>query len=74
MARVEEDEPRIDWEAVDLIMMALMRLNAKLDLLLEEDDGEEEEDDAEVRAQLEDIRREVRELIEYLQTLRDSKR
>ena len=28
----------------------------------------------EVRAQLEDIRREVRELIEYLQTLRDSKR
>jgi hypothetical protein len=41
-----EDEPRIDWEAVDLIMMALMRLNAKLDLLLEEDDGEEEEDDA----------------------------
>ena len=28
----------------------------------------------EVRARLEDIRREVRELIEYLQTLRDSKR
>jgi hypothetical protein len=28
----------------------------------------------EIRAQLEDIRREVRELIEYLQALRDSKR
>jgi hypothetical protein len=44
--RFVEDEPRIDWEAVDVIIMALMRLNAKLDLLLEEDDGEEEEDDA----------------------------
>ena len=41
-----EDEPRIDWEALDVIIMALMRLNAKLDLLLEEDHGEEEEDDA----------------------------
>jgi hypothetical protein len=41
------DEPRIDWDAVDVIILILMRIDAKLDqLLAEEDDGEEEEDDA----------------------------
>ena len=45
MDRVE-NEPQIDWEVWDLMLMILMRMDAKLDLLLEEDHGEEEEDDA----------------------------
>jgi hypothetical protein len=41
------EEPRIDWEAVDLLLMVLMRIDAKLDRLLgEENDGEEEEADS----------------------------
>jgi hypothetical protein len=40
-----EDEPQIDWEAMDLMLMILMRIDAKLSRLLgEENDGEEEAD------------------------------
>jgi hypothetical protein len=40
-----DDDPRIDWDAVDVIILTLMRIDAKLDqLLAEEDDGEEEDD------------------------------
>jgi hypothetical protein len=44
---VVENEPKIDWEAVDLMLMILMRMDAKLNRLLgEENDGEEEEADS----------------------------
>ncbi len=43
-----EDEPRIEWNAQEAIMIALMRMEDKLEeilrLLLEEDDGQEELD------------------------------
>ena len=40
-----DDEPQLDWEAVDLMLMILMRMDAKLNRLLgEENDGEEEAD------------------------------
>ena len=43
-----EDEPRIDWEGQEAIMIAMMRMEDKLEeilrILLEEDDGEEELD------------------------------
>jgi hypothetical protein len=40
-----EDEPQLDWEAIDLMLMILMRMDAKLNRLLgEENDGEEEAD------------------------------
>jgi hypothetical protein len=46
MGRVE-NEPQIDWEAWDLMLMILMRMDAKLNRLLgEENDGEEEEADS----------------------------
>ena len=42
---VVEDEPQLDWEAIDLMLMILMRMDAKLNRLLgEENDGEEEAD------------------------------
>ena len=44
--RVEPDERRWSLEDVTAIMLALMRIEAKLNELLEEDDGEEEEDSA----------------------------
>jgi hypothetical protein len=43
-----DDEPRLDWEAQEAIMIALMRMEDKLEqilrILLGEDDGEEELD------------------------------
>ena len=43
-----EDEPRIEWGAVEAMMLALMRIEAKLEeilrVLLGKDDGEEELD------------------------------
>jgi hypothetical protein len=42
-----ENEPQIDWEVWDLMLMILMRMDAKLDRLLgEENDGKEEEADS----------------------------
>jgi hypothetical protein len=42
-----EDEPQIDWEVSHLMLMILMRMDAKLNRLLgEENDGEEEEADS----------------------------
>jgi hypothetical protein len=42
-----ENEPQIDWEAWDLMLMILMRIDGKLNRLLgEENDGEEEEADS----------------------------
>ena len=42
-----ENEPQIDWEVWDLMLMILMRMDAKLNRLLgEENDGEEEEADS----------------------------
>jgi hypothetical protein len=38
------DQPEWSLEDITAIMLALMRIEAKLDELLEEDDGEEEED------------------------------
>jgi hypothetical protein len=41
-----EDEPRIEWDRIDLMLMSLMRIEAMLNRLLEEgENGEEEEDD-----------------------------
>ena len=45
-AQVEPDEPPWSLEDITAIMLALMRIEAKLNELLEEDDGEEEEDSA----------------------------
>ncbi len=40
-----EDVPRVDWDDLSAIILALMRIEAKLDeLLAEEDDGEEEDE------------------------------
>ena len=43
-----EDEPRLDWEGQEAIMVALMRMEDKLEeilrILLGEEDGEEELD------------------------------
>ena len=40
-----DDDPRLDWEAQEAIMIALMRMQDKLEeilrILLGEDDGEE---------------------------------
>jgi hypothetical protein len=44
---VVEDEPSIDWDLEDEVILALMRIDAKLDeilSLMEENDGEEEAD------------------------------
>jgi hypothetical protein len=41
---VSSDEPERSLEDITSIMLALMRIEAKLDELLEEDDGEEEEE------------------------------
>ena len=42
-----QNEPQIDWESWDLMLMILMRMDAKLNRLLgEENDGEEEEADS----------------------------
>jgi hypothetical protein len=41
---VASDEPEWSLEDITAIMLALMRIEARLDELLEEDDGEEEED------------------------------
>ncbi len=38
------DQPEWSLEDITAIMLAFMRIEAKLDELLEEDDGEEEED------------------------------
>jgi hypothetical protein len=40
------DEPEWSLEDITAIMLALMRIEAKLDELLEEDNGEEEEEDS----------------------------
>jgi hypothetical protein len=43
-----DDEPLLDWEAQEAIMIALMRMEDKLEeilrILMGEDDGEEELD------------------------------
>lgn len=42
-----EDEPSLDWDTEEQLLLLLMRIDAKLDLILslyEEDDGEEEAD------------------------------
>ncbi len=41
------DEPNLEWEFTDQLIQLLMRIDAKLDLLIdlyEEGDGEEEDD------------------------------
>ncbi|HET9544872.1 MAG TPA: hypothetical protein VFO88_04800 [Gaiellaceae bacterium] len=42
-----DDEPRIDWDLEDALIQLLMRIDAKLDVLIElfeDEDGEEETD------------------------------
>jgi hypothetical protein len=42
-----EDEPRIERDRIDLMLMSLMRIETMLNRLLDEgENGEEEEDDA----------------------------
>lgn len=47
--RVDEDQPALDWDESSALILALMRIEAKLDELLrlwEDDDGEEEDVDS----------------------------
>jgi hypothetical protein len=43
IGRMAEDLPEFETDDLTRILMILMRIEAKLDLLLEEDDGEEED-------------------------------
>jgi len=47
--QVEEDQPALDWDERSALILALMRIEAKLDELLrlwEDDDGEQKDADS----------------------------
>ena len=76
-----EDEPRIDLGRLEAIMVALMQMEDRLEqilrILFEEDDGEEDlepEEREKVIALIREVKQEVQELREYVESFRHAKR